>query len=194
MVWGVYTSTAQYERDLARAQQFGHEVVEYVTERYQRLQERLRDTPAKPYGFSHSNCFPNWNWAWGSSAFHPRGCYLWHPKGPTRSEAWQWCFVERAAPRVIKEMAPVALSRSQAAAGFMGQDDFENFERVTENTATPFTKGRSFHYGMKLGYDGRWPGSEHWDTEGLPGLVGPRFTEQNQRLFYSYWAQLMGEN
>jgi hypothetical protein len=45
---------------------------------------------------------------------------------------------------------------------------------------------------MKLGYDGKWRGQETWDTQGLPGLVGPRFTETNQRRFYGYWAQLMG--
>jgi hypothetical protein len=44
---------------------------------------------------------------------------------------------------------------------------------------------------MKLGYDGRWRGQEEWDTAGLPGLVGPRFTETNQRRFYQYWAKLM---
>ena len=43
---------------------------------------------------------------------------------------------------------------------------------------------------MKLGYDGRWRGQEEWDTQGS-GLVGPRFTETNQRRFYAYWAKLM---
>jgi hypothetical protein len=46
---------------------------------------------------------------------------------------------------------------------------------------------------MKVGYDGRWKNQETWDTEGLPGLVGPRFSEANQRRFYSYWARLMGQ-
>ncbi|HLQ32710.1 MAG TPA: hypothetical protein VK457_08490, partial [Chloroflexota bacterium] len=78
-------------------------------------------------------------------------------------------------------------------AGIFGQDDYENFERVTENTLSPKARELSFHFGMKLGYDGRWPGHEKWDVEGLPGLVGPRFTEQNQRLFYQYWADLMAE-
>ena len=190
---GIYTSTHQYEGDLARAKQMGPEIVDYVTERYRGLQERLKDTPAKPYGFSHGNCFPTWNWVWGSSAFAPRGCYLWHPRGPTLSEAWQWCFVERAAPRVIKETIAVAFSRVQAAAGIFGQDDYENFERVTENTLSPKARELSFHFGMKLGYDGRWPGHEKWDVQGLPGQVGPRFTEQNQRLFYQHWADLMAE-
>ena len=28
--------------------------------------------------------------------------------------------------------------------------------------------------------------------QGLPGTVGPRFTEAGQRGFYRYWAELMG--
>jgi hypothetical protein len=28
-------------------------------------------------------------------------------------------------------------------------------------------------------------------VEGLPGVVGPRFSEHNQRNFYRYWAELV---
>ncbi len=189
---GIYTHTMMYESDLARAETLGPEVVEWVKERQHCLQEGLRHVPAKAHGFSHGNCFPNINWVWGASAFQGRGFYLWHPRGPTRSEAWQWCFVERAAPKVVKQLAATSFSRVQAAAGIFGADDYENFERVTENTLTPLAQELTFHFGMKLGYDGRWPGSETWDTEGLPGLVGPRFTEMNQRRFYAYWAKCMG--
>jgi phenylpropionate dioxygenase-like ring-hydroxylating dioxygenase large terminal subunit len=188
---GIYTSTEPYERDLARAQEIGPEVAEWVTERYRRLQERLKETPAKPYGFAHGNCFPTLNWTGASTVFRGRGFYLWHPRGPHESEVWQWCFVERDAPRVVKDIAAMDFARHQSAAGFMGQDDYENFERVTENTLTATAQQLPFHYGMKLGYDGRWRGQEEWDTAGLPGLVGPRFTETNQRRFYQYWAKLM---
>jgi hypothetical protein len=188
---GIYTSVEPYERDLARAQQLGPEVVEWVTERYRRLQERLRDTPAKPYGFQHGNCFPNLNWVGAGTAFPGRGFYLWHPRGPLQSEVWQWCFVERAAPRIVKELAARQFVRNQAAAGLFGQDDYENFERVTENTLTPLAQRLPFNFQMKLGYDGQWRGQEEWDTAGLPGLVGPRFSEANQRGFYRFWAELM---
>jgi nitrite reductase/ring-hydroxylating ferredoxin subunit len=190
---GVYTSGDAYARDLARARrEFGPEVVEYVEERYRRLAERLRDLPAKPSGFAHANCFPNLNLTGASSAFRGRGFYVWHPRGPLQSEAWQWCLVERAAPQAVKEWAAKDFAQHQSAAGFMGQDDYENFERVTENTRTPLAQDLPFHYGMKLGYEGRFRGQETWDIAGLPGVVGPRFTETNQRGFYRYWAELMG--
>ena len=188
---GIYTSTAPYERDLARAKQLGSEVVDYVTERYRRLQEQLKDTPAKPYGFSHGNCFPNLNWVGAGSALSGRAFVLCHPRGPRESEIWQWCLVERAAPKAVRDLVRVGFTRQQAAAGFMGQDDYENFERVTENTLSPRARRMTFHYGMQLGHDGRSRGHEDWDVQGLPGQVGPRFTESNQRGFYAFWARLM---
>ena len=106
---------------------------------------------------------------------------------------WQWCLVERAVPQVVKQAAARAYSRGQTAAGIVGQDDTENFERIAEATRTPLSRRVPLHYGMALGYDGEWPGQDQWHTEGLPGLVGPRFWETAQRRFYGYWAQLMGQ-
>jgi hypothetical protein len=164
--------------------------MDWVQERYRRLQERLRDLPAKPYGFSHANAFPNFSFNGASSAFGTRGFYIWHPRGPREAEVWHAIAVERNAPQIVKELA-VRTSGSQSAAGFFGQDDNENFERVTENTATLMARTHPFHYAMALQYDGEWPGHEDWDVKGLPGVVGPGFSEHNQRRFYGYWAQLM---
>lgn len=188
---GIYTDGAQYERDLARAKRLGTEVVDWLTDRHRRLQERLKDTPAKPYGISHGTIFPNLSFVGATSPLQGRAFLLCHPKGPLQSEVWQWCLVERAAPEAIKQMAAHACSRGQAAAGLIGQDDCENFERIAEGTHTPFAQSLPFHYAMALGYDGEWPGHEDWHIEGLPGLVGPRFWETAQRRFYAYWADLM---
>lgn len=188
---GIYTDDSQYQRDLARAERMGREVVEYVEERHRCLEERLRACAAKPYGFSHGNCFPNFNLVSVSSALQARSFLLWHPRGPHASEVWQWWLVERAAPRAVKEVAARTAARSQAAAGLFGQDDYENFERIDENVRTPMARRLSFHYGMGLGYEGEWPGRESWHVDGLPGLVGPRYWETNQRRFYAYWAKLM---
>jgi biphenyl 2,3-dioxygenase alpha subunit/dibenzofuran dioxygenase alpha subunit len=188
---GIYTDTAQYEADLAAAQNLGPEVVDWLTERFAKSQSKLATTAAKPYGFAHGNCFPNLCFVAASSALTARSLILCHPSGPRESEVWQWGLVEKSAPKVLKQQAATLYARGQAAAGFVGQDDYENFERVTENTVSPLTSGLSFHYGMKLGYDGRWPNQESWHTDGLPGLVGPRFTEMNQRRFYARWLELM---
>ncbi len=189
---GIYTDDSQYQRDLKRAEEMGPEVVEYVTERFRRMQERMKDTRAKPYGYSHGNCFPNLNLVGASSPLVGRAFLPTHPKGPLRSEVWQYCLVERAAPMAVKQMIAIGESRTQAPAGLFGQDDVENFERITDNTRTPFAQQLPFHYAMAIGHDGKWPGHEEWHIEGLPGVVGPRYTEMPQRNYYAYWARLMG--
>jgi phenylpropionate dioxygenase-like ring-hydroxylating dioxygenase large terminal subunit len=189
---GIYTDNAQYERDLARARQMGPEAVDYIQERFALLQKNLKDVPAKPYGFSHGLCFPHLNMVGAATPFSPRSFLLTHPLGPLEFEVWQWWMVERAAPQIVKQQAAANAANSQAAAGLFGQDDSENFERIRQTLGTPFSDGLPFHYGMSLGHDGEWPGQEEWHREGLPGLVGPRFGETAQRLFYAYWAELMG--
>ena len=189
---GIFTDDAQYERDLARARQMGPEVVDYVQERFARRQERLKDVPARPYGYSHGLCFPNLNLVGASTPFSARSFLLCHPLGPLEFEVWQWWMVERAAPEVVKRGAAARAADSQAAAGLFGQDDSENFERIRQTLGTPLSDALPFHYGMSLGHDGEWPGQEEWHIQGLPGLVGPRFGETAQRLFYAHWAQLMG--
>jgi phenylpropionate dioxygenase-like ring-hydroxylating dioxygenase large terminal subunit len=188
---GLRTGTETYERDLAQAERLGPEVLEWVKERFRRLQERLKDTPAKPYGFIRATIFPNFSINGAMCAFGSRGFYLWHPRGPLETEVWQWCAVERAAPRIVKELAATGASRGQSASGLFGQDDNENFERVTENTRTFVAQRFPFHYAMALEHDGRWPGQEEWDIRGLPGAFGPHIAEMNQRRFYAHWAKLM---
>jgi len=189
---GIHTDTKQYERDLARAQKMGPEVVDYIQGRHVRTQEQMKDVAAKPYGFSHGLCFPNLNMVGASSPFLARSFLLTHPLGPLEFEVWQWWMVERAAPTVVKQLAAANAANSQAAAGLFGQDDSENFERIRQTLGTPLSDSVPFHYAMALGHDGEWPGHEEWHTEGLPGLVGPRFGETAQRLFYAHWAELMG--
>jgi len=164
--------------------------VDWVKERYHRLLERLQDTPAKPYGITHANVFPNFSFNGANGAFQTRGFYMWHPRGPAETEVWHYILVERAAPRVVKEMLANS-SGNQSATGFFGQDDNENFERVTENTRTRVARQFPFNYAMRLGYDSQWPGREEWDIEGMPGVVGPNVSEHVQRQFYAYWAELM---
>ncbi len=92
----------------------------------------------------------------------------------------------------MKRAAAAHAAESQAVAGLFGQDDSENFERIRQAQDMPLAKRLPYHYGMAVGHDGKWPGVETWHTKGLPGVVGPRFTEQPQRLFYAYWAERMG--
>jgi nitrite reductase/ring-hydroxylating ferredoxin subunit len=191
-VGGVYTGAAPYEYDLAQAERFGPDAVAFVKERYRLLLERLGDTPAKPYLASHGNIFPNVGVNGGRSALRAFGVCVLNPRGPLETDIWQWAVMPAAAPAAVKEAAWSHYSHGGSfPSGFFAQDDAENFERVTESTRSVIARRAPFHYGMGLKKQGAWPGQETWDVQGLPGVVGPRFSEHNQRNFYAYWAHLM---
>ena len=85
----------------------------------------------------------------------------------------------------------VDLVHGQSAAGLIGPDDHENFERIQENLQTPIGQSWAFNYQMTLGREDTYPGGEAWQVAGLPGLVGYHTTEVSQRQFYRYWKELM---
>jgi phenylpropionate dioxygenase-like ring-hydroxylating dioxygenase large terminal subunit len=189
---GLVTGTVTYEADLARARTLGPEVLDYVQTRYARLQERFGARRARPYVFSHGNVFPNFSLIGGQTALRGWLFYLIAPRGPLDSEVWQWLLVPRQAPPAIREAALLQFRREgHFAAGFFEQEDAENFERVTHATRSPQARKYPFHYAMALRQEGAWPGQEQWDVADLPGVVGPRFSEHNQRNFYRYWAELV---
>ncbi|HEY7065485.1 MAG TPA: Rieske 2Fe-2S domain-containing protein [Chloroflexota bacterium] len=191
---GIHTGAEPYEHDLARAERMGPDVMDFIKARYAALQRRLGDTPARPYCFSHGTVFPNFALGGGGSAMRGNAFYLFQPKGPLKTEVAQWIVVPRAMPQAVRDVVVQQFgSEGHFASGFFEQDDSENFERVTEATRTPIARRYPFFYGMALRQEGRWPGQEQWDVAGLPGVVGPRFSEHNQRKFYGYWAKLMAD-
>jgi hypothetical protein len=191
-VGGVYTGEAPYEFDLAQAEKFGPDAIAFVKERYRLLLKRLQGTPSKPYLASHGNIFPNVGVNGGRSALRAFGVGLLNPRGPLQTDVWQWAVMPAAAPEAVKEAAWSHYSHGGSfPSGFFAQDDAENFERVTQSTRSVIGRRTPFHYGMGLGKEGAWPGQDDWDTRGLPGVVGPRFSEHNQRNFYAYWSRLM---
>jgi phenylpropionate dioxygenase-like ring-hydroxylating dioxygenase large terminal subunit len=191
-IGGVETDHEMYEREVQQAASLGPEAVEWVKDRYQRFLAMCGDAPTRAYSFSHANVFPNFSFFGRGGALNGRLISVLHPRGPENTDIWQWFLVERDAPDVVKEYAWRNLGREgQLAAGMFAQDDSENFERVTESTRGPIARRQPFHLAMGLGLEGRWPGQEAWQTEGLRGVVGPRFSEHNQRHFYRAWDEMM---
>ena len=74
----------------------------------------------------------------------------------------------------------------QSAAGAFGQDDSENFEQVTEATRGVIAQRSDFNYQIGLGID-----VDEEVQSKLPGSVGPRISENNQRNFYQTWKDNM---
>ena len=181
---GIVFGGERYAVDLELAKSYGPEVVEYVEECQQRLLRAFPKHQADMYAPSFSNIFPNLSFN-DFSALRPIGFYLWLPKGPCRLEAWNWCGIDRDAPKVIKDEARVDFTRIQAASGIAAQDDTENFEQVTEATRGVVGQQLDFNYQMNIGEEYRQA------PNGCPGRFSPYISETNQLNFYAYWASLM---
>jgi hypothetical protein len=128
-----------------------------------------------------------------ASALEGRGLIVWNPRGAHMTEAWQWCAVERDAPDIVKEHAVNTLMRGQAAAGLISPDDHENFERLAKNVQTSVARAVPFNYQMGLGHEQDQAEGAAIPPRGIPGVVGPRMNELNQRQFWRHWQELMGD-
>jgi hypothetical protein len=169
-------------------------VREYVEARHHKLQERLHAVQGKAAGWGHGLIFPNMS-SQTMNIFGPVGTttvLICHPKGVDESEIWAYYFIDRDAPPLVKAQVARAATGGQGPAGLIGLDDSENFERMVEACHAPMGQQLSFNFGMTLPHEGHWRDQDTWDVQGLPGLVGPEFSEHNQRQFFRYWAGLMG--
>ena len=190
----VKVGPSSLEHDLQQAQTLGPDAVEWVKERHRRLEERIKQYKAKPYSFHAGNIFPNFALIGVGTAMYAKGLILHHPTGPSETEVWMWCAVEKSAPPAVKERQKFVLMQRQAAAGMVAPDDHENFQRISRNLRGPVGRSVDFHYAMRFGHDEDDPRPpELRDGPKWPGQILPQFSEVEQRDFYRYWAELMGE-
>ncbi|HEY8693439.1 MAG TPA: SRPBCC family protein [Chloroflexota bacterium] len=183
--------TASYQQDLQQAERLGPEAVEWVEERHRRLGELIKDCSGQPYSYHNGNTFPNFSTIGTGSALYGRGLILWHPRGPHKSEVWQWCAVEKDAPQSVKKHAAFVLMERQSGAGLVAPDDHENFSRIGENLKTPVAQRYAFNYSMAIEYEDGYPGQSAWKAGGLPGYITPEISEVAQRQFYRHWCELL---
>lgn len=197
-VGGVYTGETQLVRDLKAAERLPAHLVDlakdYVHDVYAKAQKFYTGIPDTPYGLSHGTIFPNLCFSDTRSVLGVRGFYLLHPVSPVETEIWQWLAVDRNMPPELAEIyVSRVLQQGQLSAGLFAQDDAENFERVTEASNGWMASQIPLNLQMTLAHEGDWPGRSDWRVSGLPGFIGPQFSEHCQRNMYRYWAQLMGK-
>jgi 3-phenylpropionate/trans-cinnamate dioxygenase alpha subunit len=108
---------------------------------------------------------------------------LWHPRGPTKTELWSWCIVDKSAPKEVKDAMRVNNTLTFSPAGIVEQDDMSNWMQCT--AASTSWKGKQFLANVQLGL-----GHESVE-DGIPGRIAPAPSEANQRGFYARWAELM---
>jgi len=186
----------QYQVDRRIAQDLGPEAVEWVEERHRRLQEFIARENVPPlYGCANWTIFPNLSLLTGFSAFRGASIIQWHPRGPMRVEAWQWCAVEKEAPEVVKRVAVIYQAADQAPAGMITIDDTENFERSIDMLAAAryHKEERPLNF-QSSGDAERWYAEFRkagFDLGTLPGKALPVLTEETARAYYRYYKELM---
>ena len=93
------------------------------------------------------NLFPN-------TSYHgrqPRGLCVWHPHGPTETEAWRFFLVDADAPREVKDFLRGYYMRYSGPAGMTEQDDMENWNYATAGSRGVIARRYPFNYQQSLG-------------------------------------------
>jgi hypothetical protein len=125
-------------------------------------------------------------------ARQPRTLAVWHPRGPHRTEAWRWYFVDADAPAEVKEFLRQYYIRYSGPSGLTEQDDMENWNYA--HAASRGTIARQYPYNYEMGLGNATTAFEDHGLR-LPGTIldvpGQSASENNQRGFYTRWRQLM---
>jgi phenylpropionate dioxygenase-like ring-hydroxylating dioxygenase large terminal subunit len=113
----------------------------------------------------------------------PRGICVWHPHGPTETEAWRFFLVDADAPAVVKDVLRRYYMRYSGPAGMTEQDDMENWLYATAASKGTIAKRYPLNYQMSM----KLPNATHLG----PGEVAVQMTDQTARNFYRAWQRYM---
>ena len=174
---GMTSGIAPDDNEYAPSYQQYPEVDEYFRhcfeERKRRLGARAKVLPLV------GTIFPN-------ASFHgrqPRGICVWHPHGPTETEAWRFFLVDADAPAAVKDVLRRYYMRYSGPAGMTEQDDMENWLYATAASKGTIAKRYPLNYQMSM----RLPNAAHLG----PGEVATQMTDQTPRNFYRVWQRYM---
>lgn len=153
-------------------------VSNYFRDTYPEAERRLGKTRALRLA-GHNTMFPTLSWLNGTQTLR-----VWHPRGPDKIEVWAFCIADKEAPDEVKDALQKSHARAFGPAGFLEQDDSENWVEVQKVLRGHIAQKSEFCIQMGLGYEER-------RTDGIPGITNYTFAETAARGFYQRWADLM---
>lgn len=156
----------------------GGEVSDYFRETYPEAEARLGKVRALRLA-GHNTMFPTLSWLNGTQTLR-----VWHPRGPNQIEVWVFCIADKAAPDEVKEALKKSHARAFGPAGFLEQDDSENWVEVQKVLRGHKARQTDFCVQMGLEFEER-------RKDGIPGVTNFAFSETAARGFYQHWADLM---
>jgi phenylpropionate dioxygenase-like ring-hydroxylating dioxygenase large terminal subunit len=113
----------------------------------------------------------------------PRAICVWHPHGPTQTEAWRFFLVDADAPATVKDVLRHYYMRYSGPAGMTEQDDMENWLYATAASKGTIAKRHPLNYQMSM----KLPNATHFGT----GEVATQMTDQTPRNFYRAWQRYL---
>lgn len=159
------------------------EFQDYERNRVAETQERLGELRGLHMAPMHASIFPNTSLLWQAGSFR-----VWHPRGEHLTEAWSWCFVDKAADDDHRKMVRQHELQRHGTSGTWEQDDVDNWVQCTQ--ASRGFAGQQFMQNLSMGVDDENadPKEVHPDFR---GRIGRFQSEINQRDFYREWTERM---
>jgi hypothetical protein len=155
----------------------GHQINVEFTDEAEPTEEavrRLGEHRAKHIQMHNLNLFPN-------------GCIglrLALPRGPLKTEFWDFALVPADASEEVKRKMLAAHAHQNGVSGAFETDDIDNWRQMTDSGLSVVLEENGHTVNMGLGNEAT--------DEAIPGAVSDRFvSENNQRLFYQRWQEFM---
>ncbi|KWF30735.1 3-phenylpropionate/cinnamic acid dioxygenase subunit alpha [Burkholderia pseudomultivorans] len=154
------------------------EVSQYFRDTYDEARARLGEVRARRLA-GHNNLFPTMSWLNGTATLR-----VWHPRGPNQVEVWAFCIADKDASDDVKAAFERSATRAFGPAGFLEQDDSENWVEVQK--VLRGSRARKTQLCMEMGL-----GGERVRADGIPGITNYIFSETAARGMYRRWADLL---
>jgi len=153
-------------------------VSQYFRDTYPEAEARLGKIRALRLA-GHNNMFPTLSWLNGTATLR-----VWHPRGPHQVEVWAFCIADKNASDEVKEAFERSATRAFGPAGFLEQDDSENWTEVQKVLRGQRAKNTPLCMEMGLNQERR-------RDDGVPGTTNYIFSETAARSMYRRWADLL---
>jgi len=128
----------------------------------------------------HPNIFPNLWIVGGGTQLSLR-----LPKGKGKTETWWFSIAEKSLTDEERRARVTMASHTHGPAGFLEQDDGENWDQSTRGTRGVVARRYPLHFGMGLGH------GQTVKVDGGPGFVDAPINEHAQLWTWRAWADWM---
>lgn len=153
------------------------EVSQYFRDTFEEARERLGEIRALRLA-GHNNMFPTMSWLNGTATLR-----VWHPRGPNQVEVWNFCIADKDAPEPVKQAFERSETRAFGPAGFLEQDDSENWAEIQKVLRGKFARSTKLCLEMGLG--------KERTRDDMPGVTNYIFSETAARGLYKHWVDLL---